>query len=480
MVSGREVHKQIKSKMDEVRSNENSINSSISELEGLKIQQITQRDEAYIQLAKIYLPDLQQESIKSTLTDFQKEATAIFSAKRERIEFLDNKIDEFDQRKKTLEKQLEDIDGTISQREKFREDIESKIVTELGSIEIYNALKRQADHANERLKQNTNRLEAFEEDARSKIPEYENNKLFMYLVRRKFGTDEQAGNRLTKVLDSQVASIINYKEQKKNYDLLKNVPELIKEEIENQKNELNKLVEKMESVENEIEEKYRLPIIVNEIDLLEQSRRDISDSISINNNEYEHTFTQRKKLDSEDEYHAQAIGKINNLLKSESIKKLKDRARNTPDSRDDLLVERIEAFDTNILEYEREIESLIDKRSKVHSTLSGLEAIEREFRSNDYDSSRSVFNSGFDINDLITGYILGKMNSNNINERIRNNQRFKPRETSNYGSSSYGSSFGSSSHRSGGFGGFSSGGGFGGGFKSGGGFGGGFRSGKGF
>ena len=103
-----------------------------------------------------------------------------------------------------------------------------------------------------------------------------------------------------------------------------------------------------------------------------------------------------------------------------------------------------------------------------------IRGIEKRFRSRDYEGSYSTFSSGFDINTLLVGYMLGKMTSSDINRQIDSSQ---DTQTPSYHSSSdY-----SSSHRSsgdsndsgfGGFGEFSGGGGFGGG--------GGFSSGNGF
>ena len=62
------------------------------------------------------------------------------------------------------------------------------------------------------------------EDKRVKGEPYENDKLFMYLWRRGFGTSEYSANPFTRMLDRWVARKCRYDKARPNYWMLNEIP----------------------------------------------------------------------------------------------------------------------------------------------------------------------------------------------------------------------------------------------------------------
>ena len=178
---------------------------------------------------------------------------------------------------------------------------------------------------------------------------------------------------------------------------------------------------------------------------------------------------ERKEIDSKkDPYHIQAVQKIKSFLKAEEIADLRSRARQTKGTEDDKIVDRIDEIDIKVREFKDKAKGIKLERDTISKRLDGLRRIEKRFRSQDYDGSYSTFSGGFDINTLLIGYMLGKIDSSDINKQIDSSQH--TRSHSYPSSSDYSSSHSShDSYSSGGS--FSSGSGFGGG---------GFSSGRGF
>ena len=187
--------------------------------------------------------------------------------------------------------------------------------------------------------------------------------------------------------------------------------------------------------------------------------------------------------DDKGEYHQEAITKLKDYLKGESIQSLKAKARATPGTEDDRMVDRLDEIDASI----KSINSLINGRrsdlNNLDTQINGLNEVIQKYTRKDYESGRSRFPSSFDINDFLTGYLTGKVSSGDIWKQIDKHQEFEPQPVYHHSysspsssgsswSSSSGSSGSSSSDDSFGGGSFSSGGGFGGG--------GGFSSGSGF
>jgi hypothetical protein len=188
-----------------------------------------------------------------------------------------------------------------------------------------------------------------------------------------------------------------------------------------------------------------------------------------------------KKLDDERKdaenikgsYYTQAKDKLKAILNGEDIATLKKQAKSTPGTEDDKLVDRLEAIETGITDNKSESKLTAVKRDAIAEKLTGLQKIDRDYSSKEYDSSRSYFERGFDIDSLLKLYLVGKLTHTDMWSKIDNEQKFTPKPTyhsssdysspSHHSTSSYSGGFSSSSHSSGGsFGGGShhTGGGF--------------------
>lgn len=478
MVSGSEVYQKIQGKIRELETEENSLNQEITENERNVGNLSQERDSLYIQLATLYLSGIDADSMKRSLAEARNNVERVYQRRDKRRDELQELISDSQSRMNKLQIQIQDFDSELNDNSKERQVVEGKVQKKLDADKPYIDLRLQANQNEKRLEQNKKRAETFAQEAESKLRDFESSKVFMYLVEKGYGTDQYSANKFIGFFDSAIAKKVNFRKNRQNYDFLKSMPKMIEEEVNRQQQSLDSLVEGLASIEEKAAKEYGLPSIIEEGKIVSKSRDEaITSSEQLNTTYKRHAEELDEIHEAKGKYQIEALGEVKKFIQSESVLSLKKRAHETPITEDDGIVEKMEYLDARAAEFRNALTSLKRKKTIASNKLGELRGVKDEFTRNDYESDRSRFSDGFDINDLLTGYIIGRYSSGDLTNTIKTSQHFKPRPAPTYSSGGYSSSRSSggysSSRSSGGFGGggFSGGGGFGGGgMRSGGGF----------
>ena len=473
--SGSSVHKTIKSKIGEVESSVSGLASQIYEKERSLAGLTSEREKYYGLLASHYLPESDASALAVSLRELREDVEKIFYEKKERRKALERAMEENRRGNQELERRIDELTAQIDQKAVVRDRIVELIAGDLKKDPIYVDFDEEAKKAEARLQQNRQRVAEVEEEARTKLPAFTGNKLFRYLLQTGYGTENYRPGRLRRRLDTWVARKVSFTENKKCYDFLTSMPEMMGAEVERRQNELDKIVADMEKIESQIETQRGLPETVDSANRLISQRQEFISQDAEQDKRYAIYARERAEIDStKDPYHVKAVQNIKQYLKGESITQLKTIARKTPGTEDDRTVDIIDQIDRKVRELKDETITIRRERDLLEEKLSDIRSVEKRFRQRDYEGRYSTFSGGFDINDLLVGYMLGKFSVNDINSKMDNSQHTQRSSYHSSGSYSSRGSSSSSSSSSSGFGGFSS-------FSSGGGFGGGgFSSGSGF
>lgn len=482
--SGTSVHKSIKDQVKVLEKNHEALAEQVYGHENRLKELTTERENCFARLAVVYLPEMEAESVKKTMHEVQGAVQRIFEQKQRRRSDLEEQMQAAREHRQLLETQLERVTDELNDKVAAREQTIAEVATQLKSNPAYTKLNAEAQAAKERLSQNNRRVEEVETESQIKLVPYYNNNIFTYLLRQDFGTDGYGARGWTQRLDKWAANIIGFTAAKKNYDFLRSIPELMGIEVKRRQDELTALVKQVRSIEEEVEKRYGLAVIVQEGMEVGKRRDTLMADREVVTKQYEKLAKERAELDNtKDEYHQEALDKLKAYLKGESIVALKSRARATSGTEDDKMVTRIEKIDEEIGGLREKAKTAKGERDDIESKVKKLNSVLTRFTREDYESSRSYFDDGFDIGPILTGYLLGRLSSDDAWRKVEQCQHFRPRQTyrSSYDNDSSGGGY--SSGRSSSRGSSSSGSGFGGfsGFSGGGGFGGGgFSSGRGF
>ena len=475
--SGSEGENEIQGKIEELDGSHRTLSREVSAIENNIDALIGQRESYYSQLASIYLPELDAKSIEHTLIQVQDRVRGVFKQKQNERTSLESAMENILNDKRNFETQLAGVTDLLRRKSGERDAIQQTINEEFAADKEYSALIAQIEEKGKELERNQKRLEEFKSEAQRKLKPYRDSELFMYLVDREFNGSKYSAGRLIKIWDSLVAKKINFSENLENYTFLLTMPERMKEVFDGKKSDYDVLLEKAEKVRKHVEDKHGLTEVLEAGEKLVGEREKLVAKISQKDKEYQNYSQRREEVDNtKGEYHKSALDEIKKFLEGDDISNLKKLARETPSSLDDCLVNKIEDAENKIAQLKTQVVNTKQKRDALSKKINGMQNILSKYRSNDYESGRSYFDSGLNFEMLLAGYLLGKHSSDHVWNEISNSQHFKPKPQPTYspsysGSGGFSSSSSSSSHHSsssssfGGFGGggFSSRSSFGGG-----------------
>ncbi len=467
-ISGSSVHSDIESKVSEIEGKHQRAESALYKYE-TRIESLGQeREETLVNLALTYLPELEAQAISSTLREIKAEMQAVFSAKQERRRKVEEEMSSLEEKRQAVQEKIDDAAVRLDTLAQERDRLVRVVAGMLSKDQSYMALKADADARGETLGRNRERLEEFEAEAKQKLAAFESDRRFMYLARK--GYAPSSGSGLVHRLDSWVAGMVNFVEAKRNYDYLQQMPQEMRQELERREAELAGVAKKVKAGKKRVSDREGLTAILEQGEEALAGRDGLVTKAGEMDARYQALKAERKDMDStKDKYHQEAVSKLKAFLKGEDVASLKRRARSTPGSADDRLVDRLEGIDAEVRESKDRAKEARSERDSLAENLDDLRNVLRDFESHDYESHRSYFDSGFDIDALLVGYLMGQHSRSHITSEIRGSQHFRPQETYSSYHSSYGGSSSGGSHSSGGGfggGGFSSGGGFGGGGHS--------------
>lgn len=446
-IKGSDIYDSLKDKIREVERESEAKEREVFGVERSITSMTEERETVYVKLALKYLPNLEADSVKSTLHEVQAEVQELVKRKQIRRQELDNAIESEKKKMENLEKRLGENTSTLDQLSLSKTEIESKIAKTLSENSSYTELDAKTQSAKERLEQNERRIDEMEELARTKLPAYSNNKIFNYLLERNFGTENYSSTGIISRLDSLAAEFISFESQKKTYDFLRAMPELMQQEIKVRQRDLMELISEMQKVESSTAKEYGIGEVLVSIESSLKTRKDLVAKQEREKETYKDYISQRDELDSsKDPYYQRAVQELKEYLKGESIQELKRRARETPDQEDDYLVQRIEELDSEVRRLKDNAKQKRSEREAVDKKLSGLKDVESTYTRMDYEARRSRFGDEFDLDSLITGYMLGQWDTRHITSEMERHHYLKE-EPTYHSSSSYGG-YGGSSHRS--------------------------------
>jgi len=472
MTNGNTVYKSIKKKIREIEDRSAEFGAALAEAEE-RIESLgKQREDTYIELAKTYLPELDAQTLASTLSDLRQVVQDNFNDARQRRKAIDEQRKQNRTERRAAESRAQELTDALNETAGVLESRRTVMASQLRDSTEYQLGRSQLEREEARLKANVTRHAHLQSESDRKLPAYQDDRLFQYLVKRGYGTPEYNKRSVFAPLDRLLAASMQFHEQFSTYRGLQKGPALLERRIDESKQRVADLGELVKASEGKMATQTGVEEVL-------QKGRTLK-------TEYDRTIARETELDAQygklDEeradidntkgtHHRKALTELRTYLKGETIADLRRRARGTTaTSADDDFVDALEAIEQDLNTAREHASQAKRERQDISSTLSGLKDVARRFETKDYEASNSEFDRGFDVDDLLTGYILGRYDTSHVNSHIDKAQEFE-RQASSYTPSSS-PSYESSSSSSSSWGGFDSGSGFsgGGGFDSGSGF----------
>jgi len=465
VILGSEVHGKIRQAVARQKTAEAALSDRLYDCEKRIARLVAEREEAFTQLARRYLPELSAEPVKNTLREVQADVERIFLERQSRRQALEREMADAASRRSERDAQLSELEGRRSAKAQEIERLKDAAMQELRGLPEYAELRRSLAAAGEERRRVESLGTAFTTMAGAKARDYEANRVFTYLAGRGYGTKAYRPNVLTRALDGWAARTIDYLRQKAAYDLLRHGARLIGGEAALREGRAHEIDSRTKALEREVAGRHGLLGALEDAKALEQQRVSILEEISRASEDWSRKERERADLDNtKGSHHVQALERLKAFLKGQEIAALKARAV----AEDGPLTERIGTIDEEIRILKRDSRSVQQEQAALARRLRELHEVESHFTRRNYDAYGARFTNGLDVDAFLLGCIAGRFSARDVCSELDRYRYVEPTPSISSSSDSFSgfSSFGSSSSSSsssgssGGGGGFSTGGGF--------------------
>ena len=427
MTSGKKMLRSIDRELRELRTTVASQSSVLATTSRYLADVRHEQADAYRELARIRLDQIREEAIAGALAASDQHARKLLERhERMLVEAAD-----------AVEKAAAAVEDLEDRREAQR------AVAEEAALELERAIEateaRLADEpayqdqveatarAREVAGQAAGKAELAEADRVEKGAPYEADPLFMYLWGLDYGTDAYSALPLFRTLDGWVAGLCGYREARRNYRLLTELPVRMREHAD----QVAADAEEAEAALDGLEEEAFLADghgPVREKATREQAELEAIDA-ELSSTEEEHlkaTHRHAELAAGTDETSREALETVLSAIRGRDLRALRTEVKRTPLPEDDELVAKL-------LELESEEGFLQDRVALESSTvetsekvLGDLEWVRRRFKRAGYDGPHAKFRGDDFLKGLVAELTRRAISRDTLWTSIRRRYRAKP------------------------------------------------------
>jgi chromosome segregation ATPase len=424
MANGQQTLHSIDESLQQVRTELREMDRQIQSVsdEGVRLRQAAAA--LYQRLAELRLDELAKGSVRERLSDADRRVNQLLEQRNEQLANQERELDACHARQLELEQQRQAQRNLVATASQALDRAEAATQERLRHDPDYQKQLDTAHQAEDIATQALEKTEQAEEDRLEKGKPYESDPLFMYLWQRKFGTSEYQANSLMRLLDNWVARLCRYHAARPNFAMLNEIPVRLREHWQRLKTDADKEFAALEELEEAAAAEDQIPELRAELVQAQQKSDEIDLAIQQQEEQYRQLVEQRSAFAAgQDDYSRQSSDLLLQELQRESLVQLRRRAARTATAEDDQIIRQL----TDLDEEYHEVEEILDQHRQVHqrhlNRLNELEEIRRKFKQNRYDSTHSTFANGALLGSMLTEFLRGMANSDELWKTIASQHR---------------------------------------------------------
>lgn len=433
MVSGRDTLASIEQSIRDIQSSERRLQGDLEEINGERANLLGQRLEAFRELAEVRAKNALADGVIDRADHLSHQVESILNARAKTISQLRSRMDEAHDQRENLMRKYDKTGLKIADLEKQLDELGEQARHELSSNATYKKRRQLLADTRKTYDQARRKAKQSEGDRERKGMPYQNDALFMYLWRRKYGSKDYQHTRLVRWLDNWVAGLVGYTDARANYAVLLEIPVRLREHVKEIEDRLSSAQTDVDQLEAEkIRELAGLDLPQSiertraeqekQSSTLEELAAELSESDSqLNRYAAGHDHSFRKAVDQSAEF-----------LEKTSFSKLMRLARATKEPSDDSIVEHISNLDDAIEDLLKRIDDRRKQLERLFDRKEELMRISAEFRRTHYDDPGSIFVPEGDVQDLLEELLRGVITGAEYWSRTRRHQRWRSRPADPY------------------------------------------------
>ncbi len=373
---------------------------------------VEQRERLFHELTRIYLPELGREVIddlKRRLPAMHRRVDGVLRAKHAELRRLDEGRNENAGRRRGFLSKLDVVTEQIEELAVERDRLTEKVGKELAADPRHGELARSAEQSRLRREQAQRRYDEAVLERDEKLPEYEQDPLFGYLLRKHYDTPQYNPSGLARRLDRWVANKVSFRGQNEKFRLLQEIPDVAQAGLEADDRDYEQAAAKLRGLEKSIEDLHGLTRVVERGDAIRKAGERLEELES-----------------NRGQYYEEARDALSEFLESRPIPQLREIALSTATRKDDRLAAELERWDEEWAAVGRRLRDVEGKEQSISVRLDELRKIDHRFRKKDFDASNSTFAQALDLDGLLKSFLAGGLTVAKLWKAIAGSQRFEP------------------------------------------------------
>ncbi len=426
-VSGPIVHQQLIHAYNEAQRELETARGHVAAA-GAELGELTQdRSEAMVHLAQHYLPELTEAAVRKTWSEAQDAVWAVLQRKVDHCNRLVAQLDEQSSRRAGAEARLQSTSAALDAAVESQGEIADAVSRELSADKSFADLTDRAAQAEAALQRGEANLNEIEQDARRKLPAYENSSLFMYLHKLGFLTPEYEHKGMSRSMDQWLGRYIGYRDAKQGYEFLVSTPKHMQEIIAQDRAALNTVLDELEKRRDVVAARLGLPDAIQKSENLTSQREGIIAELEAIKTTTDRIQTERTEIENtRGPYYREAIDKFREMIAAADPQSLARRARSTPEPEDDQIVARLQGAADEMQRMGAEVRQRQQLITHLTGHLQAVGEIISRFRAAGFDSQRAQFGGSEDIVEELSLARDGRDDYDQIWQRLRRSHRWGP------------------------------------------------------
>jgi hypothetical protein len=444
MISGRDALATIEQTIAKARSNEGQLDAALRSAEEEAARLRADRSAAFRQLARIRLDAFVQEGPEQPALIQQLD-----NAERRALDLVKDRSFELKQQAVTRKSLFDVVQTTEAERHKRAEVLEQALAGLEGvrraaepKIRASAAWKAQqakiaaaetiADESDKKAKQ-------AEDDRITKGKPYEEDPLFMYLWKAKFGTAEYEARFLTKFFDRMIARKVGYPDARANYSMLNEIPLRLREHAERRKLAIETERQGLAQAESAALSEVGAGDLVAKVEKARQALIEVERDLSGKKRKLEEFETETAAA-AEDPAYEQAISILAEADSREDVRELYADASCTRTKDDDKAVRQIEGIEQKLAKAEGQIDQIRAEARDLARRRADIERERDNFRNRGYDNPYGGFKNEGMLGSILGGLLQGAVQGAILRDALKDG--YRQRDNPWGGGNSSGSVFG--------------------------------------
>jgi DNA repair exonuclease SbcCD ATPase subunit len=424
-ISGPVLHQQLIQAYQEAQHELETARGEIAAA-GAELGQLSEvKSDSLLDLARHYLPELTQAAVERTWSDAKSWISGILAKKVAHVARLDGELQRLGQDRRSAETQLGEVTTELDAATERQQTLSQAVSDTLAADPEFTQLANRAGEAEASLKRAEANLQEIEQDSLRKLPSYENSALFMYLRKREFATAGYRHRGLTRSIDQWLSRYIGYRDARQGYEFLKSTPQHMREVIADDRQSLNVVLDELERRRDAVAAEMGLPEVIASVEKSTGLRGDLVNRLEQIELQVQSLQAERSQIDdTRGPYYQEAIERFREVLAKCDGRTLAQRARETSELDDDLIVARLNGLQIEIDQVSDQVGKRQQKVAHLTAHLQSVGTLINRFRAAGFDSSRATFNSSVDVASELRAVRDGGLDYESVWQRLRRSHRW--------------------------------------------------------